>query len=126
MKNNTDSDNQRNLQMVQQFLQLLEQEELYKDPNLTLDLMAKQMGINRVYLSRSINRCIDKNFNSVINGYRIKDALRIIDADGTLSIMQVAFDVGFNDRKTFYRVFKSMMGMSPSDYMKAKHSILIY
>jgi two-component system response regulator YesN len=36
--------------------------------------------------------------------------------DGSLSIKEICFEVGYNDPNYFSRVFKKTTGLSPSDY----------
>lgn len=93
---------------------------LYKNTNLTLDSLAKEIGYNRYYISSALNRCAGHNFNAYINEYRVKEAIRIMsEPEGMqLSIDTIASESGFNDRKNFYRVFKKQTGLSPSEFRK--------
>ncbi|GHU66149.1 hypothetical protein FACS1894123_12140 [Bacteroidia bacterium] len=93
---------------------------LYKNQDLTLDILAKKTGTNPTYISKTISRCTGKNFRTCINEYRVKEAIRILSDDGQKnhSIDDLAFESGFNDRKTFHRVFKKMTGLSPADFRK--------
>ena len=104
-------------QLFDQLQQSLQFESLYRDTTLSLDNLAQRMRVNRSYLSRAINLCTGKNFNSYINEYRIKEAVRLMsDNSEKFSLESLAFEVGFNDRKTFYTAFRKMTGLSPSDF----------
>ena len=94
--------------------------ELYKRPDLTLDILATETGINRYHLSTVLNRCTGKNFSAYVNEYRIKEAIRILSAPDSakLTIDAVAYDSGFNDRTSFYRSFKKITGLSPGDFRR--------
>ena len=98
--------------------QLVLNKKKYSDSKISLDSLARELKVNRVYLSQAINRNTNKNFNTYINELRIKEAIRILSDKSShkLSIDGIAFDSGFNDRKTFYRVFKKTTGLSPSDF----------
>jgi YesN/AraC family two-component response regulator len=104
--------------VFESFVELVTNKNLYLNPDITLDAIAEQMGINRVYLSQAINRCYGDNFNNFINEFRIKEAVILLSNKKKeyLSIEGVAIDAGFNDRKTFYRVFKKFTGLSPSEF----------
>jgi len=97
---------------------LMTKEHLYRNRNITLEQMAKRMDIHRNYLSQAINRCAGMNFNIFINEFRVKEAVQIISANHPqiISIETIAFDVGFNDRQTFYRAFKKFTGLSPAQF----------
>ena len=98
--------------------QLVIDEKKFNDSKISLDSLSRDLNVNRVYLSQAINRNTNKNFNTYINELRIKEAIRILSDKSSqkLSIDGIAFDAGFNDRKTFYRVFKKTTGLSPSDF----------
>jgi len=104
-------------QLFEQLQQLFQHEHSYSNPAIALEKIATQMKINRTYLSRAINHCTGKNFNAYINEYRIKEAVRLMSADSNkFSLEGIAFEVGFNDRKTFYTAFKKITGLSPSEF----------
>ena len=93
-------------------------EGIYKNPDLTLDLFAKKIDSNPSYVSNAINRCTGKNFKTYINEYRVKEAIYILSDEYSedISIDELAENAGFNDRKNFYRVFKKITGLSPTNF----------
>ena len=103
---------------IASLMQLVEQEQLYLDANLTLTKLARKAKIPSSQLSMTINKGLNKNFNEFINGYRvghIKEKLSSKEFDH-LSILALALDSGFNSKATFNRVFKNIDGHSPSFY----------
>jgi len=100
--------------------QFITDKNLYRNYDLTLDQIAQQLGINRVYLSQAINRCYGNHFNNFINEFRVKEAVKLMSdkKNNPISIEGIALDSGFNDRKTFYRAFKRFTGLSPSEFRK--------
>jgi AraC-like DNA-binding protein len=99
---------------------LMLEEKLYRNTALSIDLLSKILNMKRYHVSASINHCMKKSFNTFINEYRIKEAIQSMSENNTtdISIDQIAFNVGFNDRKNFYRVFKKMTGLSPTEFRK--------
>jgi AraC-like DNA-binding protein len=93
---------------------------LFKDPNLSLDMLSGKTSSNPTYISKSVSHCTGKTFKAWINEYRIKEAVRLLSdkEKGNISIDTLALDSGFNDRTTFYRAFKKATGLSPSDFKK--------
>ena len=103
---------------------LLQSEQLYSDADLTVDKLAHRLKVNKAYLSRAINNCSGKNFNTYINDYRIKKAVLLISDDACrLSFEGIAFEAGFNDRRSFYNAFKKITGLSPSDFRKSMQTV---
>lgn len=97
---------------------------IYREKNLTMDELADQLGVRRHLLSRAVNRVTGVNFYQYINGYRVKEAVRIISQKGheELHISDVYECVGFTNRTTFYRVFKQFTGLSPLEFQKNHES----
>ena len=96
----------------------MQEEKPYMEADLTIETLARQIGVPRHYLTQVINERHEKNFFHFINEYRIeavKDALRSPDhADRTL--IEIAFDSGFSSKSTFNAAFKQFTGMTPSQY----------
>ncbi|MDR2119279.1 MAG: helix-turn-helix domain-containing protein, partial [Tannerella sp.] len=93
---------------------------LYKDGNLSLDMLARTINQNQTYISKAVSRCTGKNFKTCVNEYRVKEAIRLLSGKdaGKRSVDDIAFDAGFNDRKTFHRVFKKTTGLTPAEFRK--------
>ena len=54
-----------------------------------------------------------------INSYRIKEAIRILsDPSDNTPLKAIAIDLGFNSMSTFYKLFQTSVGMTPSLYRK--------
>jgi len=90
----------------------------YQDPDLSLSSLAKAVGVHTHELSRIINQAIGKNFNDLINEYRILDVKRKMQdpAYDRLTLLGIAQSAGFNSRATFNRAFKQMTGKSAAEY----------
>lgn len=110
------------VKLMQQVYDLIKTEKIFKDLDLTLDSLSKQMNINRNYLSKAINKTTGKNFNSYINEYRIKEAIKIMSDEKSdlISLDAIALEVGFSNRTSFYQSFKKVTGLTPSDFRNNK------
>lgn len=106
------------LLLMEEVTALIEKDEIYKDLDLTLDMLAKKLNVKRNYLSKAINHITGKNFNTYINEYRVKEAIRILSdkKSDIISIDAIALEVGFNNRISFYQSFKKITGLSPSEF----------
>lgn len=99
----------------------MSEEKIYRSTDLTRDTLAETLRFNSYYVSQALNRCTGKNFNTYINEYRVKEAIRIMsEADSdNLTIDGIAFESGFNDRTSFYRSFKKITGLSPGEFRRS-------
>ncbi len=90
----------------------------YLDAELSLNSLAKELGISIHELSRIINTGLRKNFNDFVNEFRIQDVARKMK-DPTydrITLLGIAYDCGFNSKTTFNRAFKQILGKSPAEY----------
>jgi two-component system response regulator YesN len=85
--------------------------------NITLSDAANLVGITPEYLSKLFNQKINVNFVVFLRNFRISIAKRML-LSGKYQIQEVADHVGFKDPKYFNKVFKSVCGISPSEYKK--------
>lgn len=90
---------------------------LYTDPNLSLRRLSDRLRISEDHLSQTFSRKIGANFFEYINRHRVAEARqRLTDTDD--SIVNIAYDVGFNSRSTFNAAFKAQAGMAPSAFRR--------
>jgi AraC-like DNA-binding protein len=99
---------------------LMQEEKIFQDNTLSVDSLTQMLGTKKHYVSGAINRCTKNNFSNFVNEYRIKEAIRFMSDEKSYiySIDGIAFDLGFNDRKSFHRVFKKITGLSPTEFRK--------
>ncbi|ALZ74554.1 helix-turn-helix domain-containing protein [Rheinheimera sp. F8] len=59
------------------------------------------------------------SFYEFLNGQRYDESLRILRQAGhTLSIADIAYRAGFNNRNSVYKVYKHHAGITPAQYKK--------
>lgn len=116
VKNNNSDDEPEYLKGINK---LLEIEKLYRETDLSRERMAEKLGISPGYLSEVINSNYQQNFSTLINSYRIKEALNLLkDPEfSRYSIVAIAYEVGFNSKSAFYNAFKKETGTTPSVYL---------
>lgn len=100
-------------------------QKLYTSPGFNLEILSEHVGINRKYLSKAINSATGKNFNTYINEYRVKEAIRLLSdpANKLLPVDDIGKQVGFSNRNSFYESFRKMTGISPSQFKKTKKNM---
>jgi AraC-like DNA-binding protein len=95
---------------------LLVQRKLYLEHDLTLQHLTDKLNSNSNYVSRVINEQYGRNFSSLINELRVKEARRLLSEpeNNHLTIEAIAHKVGFNSIPSFNIAFKKFTGVSPS------------
>lgn len=102
-----------------QFVELAKEyisEHYYED--LMLSDIASKLGITAGYLSTLFQKQMGKGFVDYLNEIRIERACTYLQRN-YLKVYEIAYKVGFHDEKYFYKVFKKVMGQSPSEYRKS-------
>ena len=117
---NSTLDPQKAEECLKKLLQLLDVEKLYKDETLSLNTLSRKLSIAPRYLSQITNDLLNKNFRDLLNNYRIEEAKEMLLKPGKndRSILEIAFEVGFNSKEVFNRCFKKYTGMTPSEFKK--------
>ena len=97
---------------------LLAEEQVFRENELRLTDLAAYLDIGHHQLSQVINEQYGVNFFELINRYRVEHVKRLL-ADPAYSqhtIIQIAYEAGFNNKVSFNRYFKKEIGITPSAY----------
>lgn len=89
-------------------------------PDFSLSKLTELTGSNSRYVSQAINQVFQKNFNTLLNECRIREACRQMNApeNDNLTIEAIATATGFKSRTSFIAAFKKKTGLTPSEYLK--------
>jgi AraC-like DNA-binding protein len=97
---------------------LFQAEKPFLDKRYSIDDLCRQINIRRSKVTPVINEVLGKNFHSLINDYRIREAILIMETDESNLTMDTIGDmVGFHSRSTFYACFKKYTGQTPKEYI---------
>jgi AraC-like DNA-binding protein len=98
---------------------LMAQQQLYREPALTIGQLARRSGYPEYLVSAVINRRFGGNFWEYINRQRVEAARACLaDAGDARTILDVAYACGFTSKSTFNVAFKRQLGETPSAYRK--------
>ncbi len=107
----------KNDSIMSSFTALMMKEKMFRDATISLDKIAKLLGTNRTYLSRAINETSGKTFSQIVNEFRIREAISLMEEnESTYPLKVISGEVGFSSISTFYSTFTAMIGLSPAKY----------
>jgi len=97
---------------------LMDADHPWKDSELTLADLATRLDTTPHKLSEVLNAEIGLTFYDFVNGYRVREVQRRIQAGDarTLKILALALDAGFASKSTFNQAFKKHTNQTPSDF----------
>jgi len=82
---------------------------------LSLGAVAKAVGMSSFYFCKMFKKFTGINFTNYVTRVRIERAKHLL-LNHNLRVSEIAFEVGFQSLTHFNRVFKQVMGSSPTDY----------
>ncbi|BFM15791.1 hypothetical protein R50073_19740 [Maricurvus nonylphenolicus] len=102
-------------------MEKMQEEQLYLDCELTLLDLAKHTGLTAHQVSQVINSQMNQNFFSFVNNYRIQMAKDLMSQPETqnMPIVELAVEVGFKSKSSFYDAFKKATQMTPTQFKKS-------
>ena len=108
-------------ELSKELVKLLEVDKVYKRSDLNLSKLSEIMGTTRHNTSQVINEHFSMNYFELINKFRIDEAIKIIknDTKGEFNIIDIAYQVGYNNKVTFNKAFKKVYKVTPSEYIKS-------
>ncbi|PCJ98442.1 MAG: AraC family transcriptional regulator [Flavobacteriaceae bacterium] len=107
-------------ELKESLINLFDIGKIYRENDINLDILSKKLNTSRHNTSQVINEHFNMSFHELINRYRIQDAKNIMDRDHNknLNIIDIAYEVGYNNKVTFNKAFKKDTLQTPSEYQK--------
>lgn len=99
---------------------LMAEEQLYRDPGLSLNKLARRLSMPPARLSQLLNDNQDISFRQYLNQLRIDAAKQLLSEGAALPMEQVAEASGFLSMSTFYSSFKKAEGATPAAWRQAR------
>ena len=98
----------------------MHEERPYLDPRLTLDSLAKAIGVPARELSQAIKASNDESFYHFINRHRVSEAQRLLlsPRETRTSVEAIGLMSGFRSRSTFYEAFRREISMTPAEFRR--------
>ncbi len=94
----------------------------YLESNLSIDMVARHLYTNKVYLSKAVKRFSGLNFCQYVNRYRITYSIELFKKKPGLRMIELAQFSGFNSITSFNISFRAFMNDKPSDWFRRTKS----
>lgn len=100
--------------------ELMDKEKLYRNPDLTLPMLAKKLKLSANTLSQVLNGYCGQTFYNFVNSYRLEEVVSMMRDPkfDEKSVLELLLEAGFKSKSTFNPVFKKWTGKTPSEYRK--------
>lgn len=112
-------------QLFREIVDLLTEQEYYLRNNLKLSDVSNRLETPINKASRAINENFGASYSDLLNSLRVNHARKLLsDPDNDDKLLAVAMDSGFNNKVSFHKHFKKIVGMSPQKYrakQRAQH-----
>ena len=92
----------------------------YRDPDYSAKRLAEDLKTNPRYLSAVINSRFGMNYSSLVNEFRVRDAVHMLTDKRYLDLTmeEIGKMTGFANRQSFYAAFFKEKGEAPHQYKK--------
>ncbi len=87
----------------------------HQEEDLSLGQVAKAVNCSPFYFCKMFRKVTGINFTDYVSRLRIERARNLL-LNPNLRISEIAYEVGFQSLTHFNRVFKKLVGMSPTEY----------
>ncbi|WP_158259051.1 helix-turn-helix domain-containing protein [Flagellimonas meridianipacifica] len=98
---------------------MIETEKLYLNEDFSLKMLSEKSGLSTHNISQILNEELQVGFITLTNSYRIEEAKRrLLGDEFNLKMEQLAYDLGYKSKSTFFSAFKKETNSTPSNYRK--------
>lgn len=91
----------------------------YMDHNLDVTKLGEVFNMTGFYISRIFKQHSGMKVTSYINELRVERAKKMLLDNTKMKIVDVGWGVGFDNQRTFLKIFKEIEGVTPTQYRNA-------
>lgn len=105
-------------EIYSRILEAIINKQLYLNQNLKISDLNEEIRVSEKLISKAINTHAKENFNAFINRFRVKHATDLINSEkySYYTIDAISEESGFSNKVSFYKAFKRIEAVSPSEY----------
>lgn len=106
--------------LKQNLMRLFIEYEVFKKPELRISDISYMLNTNRTYISNILNKELGISFCDYVNKFRIEYAKKLLNSPTNehMLLADIAEEAGFSNERSFYRIFRRHVGMTPYSYRK--------
>lgn len=111
--------------LLAQLSDLMDAQKYWRTEGLTIRQLAEKMQVKEYRLRQAINQHLGyRNFNDYLNGYRVREACVLLSdpEKRDLTVLEIAYDLGYASLAPFNKAFKDTTGMTPTEWRRSKMS----
>ena len=93
-------------------------EQKYRDPNYSAKRLAEELGVNPRQISAVVGMRFQQNYSKLVSDMRVHEAMYMLTDShfDDMTMEDIAINVGFTTRQSFYADFNRVSGMTPREY----------
>jgi two-component system response regulator YesN len=110
-----------NEKLTERVLEYIDQE--YTSNKLSLQAVAKYVQKSPAYISKIFKDVTGDNYVRYVSNKRLTKALDLLQ-NTSLLVYQITEAVGWSDQSSFIRLFKKQYGLTPSEILRVKSTII--
>ena len=96
---------------------LLDNNDKWRDPNLSLSSLSEQLASNRTYVGEAFKRNTKMTFIEYLTKRRIDYVIDALQTNPNAEIHELLNYVGYRQRSTAWRNFQKITGMTPTEFV---------
>jgi AraC-like DNA-binding protein len=120
-----ETQNPKNSSTQRQVLQFVDELRTRCSEPWTLDSMAEACRLGRTQFEKLAKELTGDAPSLLLNRFRVSQA-QLFLKNNDISVTDIAFEAGFSSSQYFARVFKSLVGMTPSEYRQQRGNLARY
>ncbi len=112
--------------IIQKIEDSMTNQKIYLREGITIKGLSEHIQEHEYKVRKAINYAMGfKNFNDYLNSKRIADAIKILENPdkNKLTILEIAYSLGYQSISPFYKAFKEITGITPTEYRSKKQNI---
>jgi AraC-like DNA-binding protein len=105
-------------EVAEKILAKLMIEKKYRDPKYSAKQLATDIQVNSRHISAVISLRFQQNYSQLVGKLRIYEAKYMLQdiSFNKMTMEDIAINVGFTTRQSFYATFYKLCGMTPKEY----------
>jgi len=113
------SPSSENIELIARIRALMEEQQLFLSSELKISEVADALGVSRTAVTNSIRSACGCTFPNFVNAYRVDYVKQLMLTNPDAKISSLYLEAGFANETSFFRTFKEISGMTPTEWRTA-------